>query len=46
MFLQHLSIRKKLIVGSAIILLLLAVVSSVSILSVRKISSNASALPI
>ena len=44
MFLQHLSIRKKLIVGSAIILLLLALVSSVSILSVRKISSNASAL--
>jgi len=44
MLLQNLTIRKKLIVGFGILLLLLAVVSAVSIFSVRKISRDAVAV--
>jgi methyl-accepting chemotaxis protein len=44
MLMQNLTIRKKLLVGFGILLLLLAVVSAVSIVSVRKISRNAVAV--
>jgi len=44
MLLQNLTIRKKLLAGFGVLLLLLAVVSAVSILSVQRISRNAASV--